>query len=56
MTARDERCDIQIEPGRSIKIVPSSNEEQLNEQQLVDYEEHRWEFIQWLRSEGKDPE
>jgi integrase len=57
MTAnQNERCDIQIEPGRSIKIVPGANEEQLNEMQLVDYQEHRWEFIQWLREVGKHPE
>lgn len=57
MTAnRNERCDIQIEPGRVIKIVPVANEEQLNEMQLVDYREHRWEFIDWLRAEGKNPE
>ncbi|WP_226007374.1 tyrosine-type recombinase/integrase [Natrinema salinisoli] len=57
MTARqNERCDIQIESGRSIKIVPEPNEEQLNEKQLVDYREHRWGFIEWLREKGKTPE
>lgn len=57
MTARDtERCVIQIEPARSIKIVPEPNEEELSEKQLVDYREHRWEFITWLRQQGKDPE
>ena len=56
MTARDERCDIQIEPGRHIKIVPDSNAQTLNDQQLVDYREHRWEFIKWLREKGKNPE
>lgn len=57
MTARDsERCDIQIEPGRTIKLVPESNDEQLNEQQRIDYKAHRWEYIQWLRTKGKNPE
>jgi integrase len=57
MTAnRNERCDIQIEPGRAITIVPSANDEYLNEMQLVDYREHRWEFLQWLRTIGKNQE
>jgi len=57
MTAKqNERCDIQIEPGRSIKIVPGPNEEQLNEQQEVDYRDHRWKFTQWLLDEGKNPD
>lgn len=60
---RNERCATHIEPGRSIRIVPEANEEQLivthdpmNEMQLVDYQEHRWEVIQWLREIGKHPE
>lgn len=57
MTAKkNERCAIQIEPARSIKIVPGPNEEQLNEQQLADYRGYRYEFINWLRREGKNPE
>jgi hypothetical protein len=28
----------------------------LNEKQLVDYTEHRWAFIEWLRTRGKSPE
>lgn len=56
MTASNERCDIQIEPGRSIRIIPDSNAEQLNEQQRIDYEDHRWNFITWLRERGKNPE
>lgn len=57
MTAKkNERCDIQIEPGRSIKLVPEPNVEQLNKRQLVDYREHRHAFVQWLRSVGKTPE
>ena len=57
MTAKEnERCDIRIEPGRKIKIVPSANAESLNEMQLADYREHRCAFIEWVRSCGKNPE
>jgi integrase len=57
MTAKqNERCAIQIEPAREIKIVPEPNEEQLNDKQLADYQEYRWEFIEWLLREGKNPE
>lgn len=53
---QNERCPIQIEPSRSIKIIPKKNEEHLNEQQYTDYEDHRYRFIQWMREEGKNPE
>lgn len=57
MTAKQhERCAIQIEPSRSIKIVPEPNAKHLNEQQYTDYEDHRYRFIRWLREEGKNPE
>jgi len=57
MTANhNERCAIQIEPSRSIQIVPEQNEKHLNEQQHADYREYRWKFIQWMRTEGKNPE
>jgi len=57
MTAKqNERYSIEIEGGRTLKIVPESNREYLNEKQLVDYQEHRREFIEWLRSIGKNPE
>lgn len=57
MTAsKRERYSIEIDDGRSIKIVPESNREHLNKKQLVDYKEHRSEFIEWLRSIGKNPE
>jgi integrase len=57
MTTDDiERCAIQIEPARSIKIVPGPNEKHLNDKQLADYKEHRWEFLQWLLREGKNEE
>jgi len=57
MTAKQhERCAIQIEPAREIKIVPEPNENHLNDKQRIDYEEHRWEFLQWMLREGKNPE
>jgi integrase len=57
MTAKDnERCDIQLEPGRTVKLAPEPNAEQLNEMQLVDYREHRSEFINWLLEKAKNPE
>ena len=28
----------------------------MNKKQLVDYREHRWKFIRWMRFEGKNPE
>jgi integrase len=57
MTAKqNERCAIQIEPSRTIKLAPETNVEHLNEQQLADYREYRYEFIDWIRREGKNPE
>ncbi|WP_257297448.1 site-specific integrase [Haloarchaeobius sp. FL176] len=56
MTAKqNERCDIRIESGRKIRLVPEPNRDALNDKQLVDYREHRAEFIEWLRSKGKNP-
>jgi len=47
MTANDpERYSIQIDGGRSLKIVPDKNAEQLNNKQLIDYQEHRT-FVGW---------
>ncbi|WP_225336232.1 tyrosine-type recombinase/integrase [Halomicrobium urmianum] len=57
MTAeQNERCAIEIEPSRTIKLAPKANTEYLNEQQLADYREYRYEFINWIRREGKNPE
>lgn len=53
---RNERCDIEIEPGRTIKLVPEANAEHLNEQQHADYRDYRHRFIDWMRVEGKNPE
>ena len=53
---RKERCDIVVEPGRSIKLVPQRNARSLNKKQLVDYREYRWGYVDWLRTKGKNPE
>jgi len=45
---RKERRAIQIEPTRTITLVPKTNAEYLNEQELADYREYRREFVQWL--------
>ncbi len=46
MTAKqNERCDSQIEAGRTIKLVPAANAEYLNEQQHADYADHCHRFI-----------
>lgn len=55
MTANN-RCDIHLEPGRTIKLAPEPNAELLNERELADYREHRYQFIQWLLNEGKTPQ
>lgn len=55
-TKQNERYSIEIEGGRRLKIVPEPNTEQLNEKQLVDYCEHRWEFAQGPREKGNHSE
>ena len=57
MTASNsERCDIEIEPGRTIVLVPEPNRERLNEQERADYRDHRYRFVEWLLNRGKRPE
>jgi len=54
------RCGVisedEMEPNRSILIVPESNEEKLMDKQLLDYHEYRKRFLSWLFDIGKDPE
>lgn len=40
-------------PGR---VVPNSSSAYLSDKQLLDYETHRRNFIQWLTVFGKDPD
>lgn len=57
MTASNhERYSVDVEGGRTLNLVPESNREQLNEQQLTDYGELRLKFVKWLRERAKDPE
>jgi hypothetical protein len=50
MTAKEnERCAIQIDPSRSIKIVPEQNEEHLNERDA-----NRWEIC-WTEYDYRRP-
>lgn len=55
MTASNStRCDIQIEPGRTITLVPEPNERIINDQQRADYRDHRHRFVRWLMERGKN--
>ncbi|ELZ47893.1 site-specific recombinase xerd [Halorubrum coriense DSM 10284] len=57
MTTDDsERYSIDLDDGRSLKIVPETNREELNEKQLVDYVGYRRRWIKWLREQGKHPQ
>ena len=52
----DNRIDANLDPGRNIKIVPSTNRERLSEKQIVDYHSYRESFLKWLLHLGKNPE
>lgn len=39
-----------------VPIIPAPTKEYLNERQLVDYREHREDFLEWLFTLGKRPE
>ena len=39
-----------------VPIIPKPTNEYLNERQLVDYREHRENFLEWLFTLGKRPE
>ena len=55
-----ESCDTDIEtnldPGRSIVVVPKTIDGALNERQLLDYKDQRLKFLSWLLNLGKNPE
>jgi site-specific recombinase XerD len=44
------------ESGKKLEFVTEESAEVLNHRQLVDYNEHRKQFIQWLKTRGKVPE
>lgn len=57
MTAKEsERYAVRLGDGRELKLVPNPNQEQLNEKQLIDYVEYRRDWVEWLRTIGKNPE
>lgn len=45
----------EMEPNRTIRIVPEPNEELLSEKEHLDYYEYRKSFLTWLLRFGKDP-
>ncbi len=56
-----ERCppeiaDDEIDPNRSITIVPDSNAELLGEKEEIDYHDYRERFLTYLLRMGKNPE
>mgnify|MGYP000527786784 CR=1 FL=1 len=54
-----KNCDIgvdpDLDPGRSIVVVPKTHACVLSEKQLVDYKEQRIQFLSWLLNVGKKP-
>jgi integrase len=54
-----ENCDVDVEtnldPGRSIVIVPKTLDDVLIDRQLVDYKDQRVQFLSWLLNIGKNP-
>lgn len=55
-----KRCDVSLngdlDPGRSIPVVPKSHEGVLTEKELVDYKDQRVKFLSWLLNFGKSPD
>ena len=45
---QNERCDVRIGFGRTVKLIPEPNAEQLNQKQFVDYRKYRTGFIESL--------
>lgn len=52
----DDTFDADLDPGRSIVIVPRDNQEMLSEKQQVDYHDYREKFLNWLLHFGKNPD
>lgn len=52
----DNSLEADLDPGRSIKIVPADNRDRLSEKQVVDYHSYREAFLKWLLHVGKNPE
>lgn len=54
-----ESCDVDLQtdldPGRSIVVVPQTLDDALSDRQLVDYKDQRIQFLSWLLNVGKNP-
>lgn len=54
-----ENCDVDLtgdlDPGRSIAVVPQTLDGVLSDRQLVDYRDQRVQFLSWLLNVGKNP-
>lgn len=54
-----QRCDVELsgdlDPGRSITVIPQTHDGVLNDNELVDYREQRKYFLSWLLNVGKNP-
>lgn len=54
-----ERCDVplpgNLDPNRSIVVVPETHDGVLSEKQRVDYRDQRARFLSWLLNVGKSP-
>lgn len=55
-----ENCGVKLngdlDPGRSIPVVPQSHDHVLTERELVDYKAQRVKFLSWLLNVGKNPD
>ena len=54
-----ERCDVplpgNLDPNRSIVVVPETHDGVLSEKQRVDYRDQRARLLSWLLNVGKSP-
>ena len=44
-----------LDPSRSITVIPQTHDCVVNEKQLFDYKAQRIDFLSWLLNLGKDP-
>jgi integrase len=52
----DNTLDADLDPGRSIVIVPQKNQSLLSKKKQVDYHDYREKFLKWLLHLGKNPD
>lgn len=55
-----EDCDVRLngdlDPDRSITVIPQSHDDVLNDKELLDYKSNRVSFLSWLLNVGKTPD